>query len=318
MGFHEIQLPTGLSYGSLGGPGYSTSVVETKGGESFRKPRWSNAKRRYDIRKLVQTQAQAVALRTFYLARDGIANGWRFKDWEDYTTGTDDVGAVSDTDYIIGTGDGSETDFQLVKQYTSGSETKTRVLQKPVAGTVVVSIDDVGQASGWSVDTTTGIVTFTAAPALGEVVKAGCEFDVPAEFAEALDEALAHAVDEFDVRNFPSIPIVERNADVAIPGMYYHGGGSLQAPSATTVLNPAMGKSISVQPQSAGVILRTPSKTDLPYGGPHYVLKNDHGSNDFALKEGATTLVASVAAGEGVELHLYPDSGTKAWLVIGP
>ena len=36
--------------------------------------------------------------------------------------------------------------------------------------------------SGWTVDTTTGVVTFTAAPAGGVIVRAGFEFDVPVRF----------------------------------------------------------------------------------------------------------------------------------------
>ena len=53
---------------------------------------------------------------------------------------------------------------------------------KPVAGTVRVARGGVEQASGWSVNTTTGIVTFDAAPNAGMLVTAGFEFDVPVRF----------------------------------------------------------------------------------------------------------------------------------------
>ena len=42
---------------------------------------------------------------------------------------------------------------------------EVRTITKPVAGTVKVYLDGVEQLSGWSVDTTTGLVTFgTARP----------------------------------------------------------------------------------------------------------------------------------------------------------
>ena len=45
-----------------------------------------------------------------------------------------------------------------------------------------VYLDGVEQLSGWSVDTTTGIVSFGMPPALGVEVSADFEFDVPARF----------------------------------------------------------------------------------------------------------------------------------------
>jgi uncharacterized protein (TIGR02217 family) len=46
------------------------------------------------------------------------------------------------------------------------------------AGTVKVYLDGVEQPSGWSVDTTTGLVTFGTAPTLNLEVTADFEFDV--------------------------------------------------------------------------------------------------------------------------------------------
>jgi uncharacterized protein (TIGR02217 family) len=51
-----------------------------------------------------------------------------------------------------------------------------------VAGTVRIALDGVELASGWSVDATTGIVTFAAAPGAGVAITAGFEFDVPVRF----------------------------------------------------------------------------------------------------------------------------------------
>jgi uncharacterized protein (TIGR02217 family) len=59
---------------------------------------------------------------------------------------------------------------------------EVRTITKPVAGTVKVYLDGIEQLSGWSADTTTGLVTFGMAPALGVEVTADFEFDVPVRF----------------------------------------------------------------------------------------------------------------------------------------
>ena len=42
---------------------------------------------------------------------------------------------------MLGTGDGTQTQFQLVKRYPSGSVIEVRTITKPVAGTVQVYKD---------------------------------------------------------------------------------------------------------------------------------------------------------------------------------
>lgn len=60
--------------------------------------------------------------------------------------------------------------------------------------------------SGWSVDATTGSVTFTAAPGAGVPITAGFEFDVPVRFdSDTLDVTL-----DFErLGSITSIPLLE-------------------------------------------------------------------------------------------------------------
>ena len=107
---------------------------------------------------------------------------------------------------MIGTGDGATTAFQLVKRYASGSQTWERTITKPVVGSVTVAIDGVEQTTGWSVDTTTGLITFTTAPATGATITAGFEFDVPVRFdTDTLDVTL----DIERLGSITSIPLLE-------------------------------------------------------------------------------------------------------------
>lgn len=173
MSFHEVSFPEDLSEGSIGGPEFKTEVVVLASGHEKRNQNWTYERERWQVAYGVKTVADLQALLTFFKARRGRLHGFRFKNPDDFT-------ATLET---LGTGDGSTTEFQLVKTYSSGGETHTREITKPVSGTVDVFLDSVQQSeSEVSVDTTTGIVTFSAAPSSGEVVTATFEFDVPVRF----------------------------------------------------------------------------------------------------------------------------------------
>ncbi len=194
--FVETRLPVDISYGSSGGPEYSTDVTITHGGYEQRNINWAAARARYNVAHGVKSQAQLDDLIAFFRARKGKAYGFRFKDWTDYQ-------GIAE---VIGTGDGETTHFQLVKAYTSGGITETRVISKPVAGTVLVYLDEVLQNSGVSVDTTSGIVTFSNAPAAGVSVAADFEFDVPVRFDS---DRLSASIDRYGSHSWMDIPLVE-------------------------------------------------------------------------------------------------------------
>jgi uncharacterized protein (TIGR02217 family) len=59
---------------------------------------------------------------------------------------------------------------------------------------------------GWSVDTTTGLVTFSTAPTLGVEISAGFEFDVPVRFDT---DHMAVTVETYRLHAWQQIPIVE-------------------------------------------------------------------------------------------------------------
>ena len=107
------------------------------------------------------------------------------------------------------TGDDALTQYQLVKRYRSGSVIEIRTITKPVAGTVKVYVDDVEQLSGWSVDTTTGLVTFSMPPALGVAVAADFEFDVPVRFDT---DHMAVTIESYRLHAWQQIPIIELRA----------------------------------------------------------------------------------------------------------
>jgi uncharacterized protein (TIGR02217 family) len=194
--FHEVRFPDNIAYGVTGGPEFATTVVATGAGHEKRNVNWSEARGRWDVASGLKKQAQIDELIAFFRARRGKAYGFRFKDWTDHKA----------AGQLLGTGDDAQTQFQLVKHYSSGSVIEVRTISKPVAGTVKVDLDDVEQLSGWSVDTTTGIVTFGTAPALGIEMTADFAFDVPVRFDT---DHMAVTIESYRLHNWQQIPIVE-------------------------------------------------------------------------------------------------------------
>jgi len=190
MAFHEVRFPDNISRGARGGPERRTQIVELASGDEERNASWASSRRRYDVAYGIRRADDLATVVAFFEARNGRLHGFRYKDWADYKSSLPSQ-AVAPTDQQIGTGTGSLQTFQLAKRYTSGAQTWVRTITKPVTGTVRVALGMVEQLSGWTVDTTTGVITFTTAPAGGVIVRAGFEFDVPVRFdSDTLDVIL--------------------------------------------------------------------------------------------------------------------------------
>ncbi len=197
MAFIEIAFPTDIAYGSAGGPEYSTDIVITNGGYEQRNVNWSQARAKYNVAHGIKTQNQLDSLIAFFRARKGRADGFRFKDWSDYK-------AIAQA---IGTGDGANKIFQLVKTYSSGNISETRIITKPVASTLAVYIDAVLQSdSDYALELATGEINFVSAPANDAVVTADFEFDVPVRFDT---DRLSATLDSYGVNSWNDIPLVE-------------------------------------------------------------------------------------------------------------
>lgn len=160
MAFKEVRFPTDIAYGSRGGAGYRTTVSETQSGFESRNQDWSTTRHRYNAAYGTRTHAQLEAVLALFHAMRGRFHGFRFKDWLDYKSCAVDSTPAA-TDQQIGTGNGSAVAYQLAKLYSYGGETYSRTIAKPVAGSVLVAIQNIPDPR-WTVNTTTGVVTFTA------------------------------------------------------------------------------------------------------------------------------------------------------------
>lgn len=195
MSFCEIQMPTGISRGATGGPIFSSVVVSAASGNEQRIAQWSQGRRKWDVSHALRNNEQRDELFSFFTARRGMFEGFRFKDWSDFRILPADS---EDTDLI------TTTTFQLVKRYISGGVTILRKITKPVDGTLRIWDGSTEITTGWIINNSTGVITFDVAPVY--LPSASFEFDVPARFNT---DEMNWSQEETTFGSWNSVPIIE-------------------------------------------------------------------------------------------------------------
>ena len=204
MAFDETRFLSAISLGASGGPERRTDVVITGSGREERNSRWAHSRRRYNAGYGLRSLDDVHAAIAFFEERRGRLHGFRWKDHADWKSCAPSQTPAA-ANQPIGTGNGTLKTFQLTKKYGSGLRDYLRVITKPVAGSVLVAVNGT-PTTAFSVDTTTGIVTMTTAPANGALVTAGFAFDVPVRFDT---DKLTVNLEAFAAGDIPDIPVVE-------------------------------------------------------------------------------------------------------------
>ena len=207
--FHEILFPLDIALKSAGGPQRRTDVVALGSGAEERNARWAHSRRRYDAGYGVKTFEALSQAISFFEERRGRLYGFRWRDRLDHSSAAPDAG-VAPTDQAIGIGNGVTAAFALTKTYGAAYSPYQRPIAKPVAGSVHVAVagSEVVEGTAFSVDATTGVVTFLAGhiPAVGATVTAGFLFDVPVRFDT---DYLEVDLSAFAAGAIPKVPLVE-------------------------------------------------------------------------------------------------------------
>jgi uncharacterized protein (TIGR02217 family) len=206
--FHDVLFPVDIALRSAGGPQRRTDIVALGSGREERNARWAHSRRRYDAGYGVKTLEALSQVVAFFEERRGMLYGFRWRDRLDHSSAASD--AVSATDQLIGTGDGTTAAFPLVKTYGSVYAPYRRPIVKPVDGSVRVAAAGIEKTAGadFIVDASTGVVTFLPGhiPAAGQAVTAGFLFDVPVRFDT---DYLEVDLSAFAAGAIPKIPLVE-------------------------------------------------------------------------------------------------------------
>jgi uncharacterized protein (TIGR02217 family) len=166
------------SFGFQFRPRFNTEKIVNAAGRELRFQFWDYPLHDCQVTVGPRKDDEIDEILAFFYAVGGEYYGFRFKNHGEFKTckpsetpaGTDQptlAGSVANT-------------YQLIKRYTAGSNVQNRPIYKPVASSLLI-YDGGVPASNYTVNATTGLITFTVAPS-GAVTWGG-EFDVPMRFS---------------------------------------------------------------------------------------------------------------------------------------
>lgn len=196
--FDEVQLDPWICQAAAGGPQYQTVVITTASGAEQRVGMWAQGRLKWDLQNAVKNPTQMALLVAFFRARGGRLRGFRFKDWSDYQ---------ATAEALVNPYPATTT--QLQKTYLNGGASEIRKIVKPVAGSVTIYENGSPLTAGthYTLDTTTGIVTFLGAkPVNGAAYTWTGQFDVPVRFDT---DQMQVSVDTGTSYVWNSIPVLE-------------------------------------------------------------------------------------------------------------
>lgn len=192
--------PEKLAPGFIGGPNYEDNAVPGSGGFEDVDLVWG-PRHEYQFAVQALPMDEVHEILHFFHNQRGRTGVWLLRDAVDFET----------TGEAIGSGDGSETEFQIIVTY-DGDDPLVRNIRHPKNGTVTIYENGVAQTetTDYTIDYDTGIITFTTAPSNGVAVTADFEFYVPVRFGEKrLDAQALRSESGEGLASFPSLSAVE-------------------------------------------------------------------------------------------------------------
>lgn len=208
MTIPAYRLPEGIERGSGFGPTFRNVIQESISGNEQRFAQWTKCRGVGDLSYGLLTSSDPLgdfrAILALYRAHFGSLYPFRFRDWSDYQ-------AVNS---VFGTGDGTTMTFQLSMTYdpqaillgTVGTYFYVRDIML-LASTPVIKKAGVVQTPGTAYTiSSSGMVTFTSAPASGAQLTWSGEYDVPVRFDT---DTLPVVLNEADLASVRSMPIKE-------------------------------------------------------------------------------------------------------------
>lgn len=163
--FLEERLPVSIKMGATYADEYAVEITKTSSGSESRRLIHPYPTRYYNIGYVGKTTDLWAAIVGLYHRAYGMYAGFRVRAMDDFSTNdnTSAPTALDQTAMLVSSGV-----YQLQKQYGAGGTPlsiglPSRTIFKPVSGTVLMGVSGVAiPAAGFTVDTTTGKVTFAA------------------------------------------------------------------------------------------------------------------------------------------------------------
>lgn len=206
----DMRFPTGVKFGAVGGPGFSTKMARVRSGRTQRNGQWEFPLHRFQVQRIFRTEALKNAFRDFFMVANGNLHTWRLKNPADY-----EVASGEGVVYALG-----NSRFQLAKRYsvttiTESSPnltyTKDVYVICPVDGTLVIPA--MTEGVHYTVNYATGVVTTLGSPTPTFSSWTG-EFDLRCRFEqdEIMFEALDKGQDDELIFETQPITIIEERA----------------------------------------------------------------------------------------------------------
>jgi len=324
-----------FSRGLTGGPRFNTVVQETADGSEYRISRWQRPKRSYDIGSAIDTQQDFRDLLAFFKQVRGGLHGFRMRDPFDWSTHPNhmtkpDIDNVAHRQ-LIGAGDGTTTQFQLVKRYKLGDLTRARPIvcpqfrgsendtpslpafpgdpRDPESNEYVneIYLDSVRQTSGFDWVYNGGKIEFDSAPAVAVAIEWCGTFEVPVRFDQEIDQGLLANM-ETDERFAVGLTATEWLVPEPFSDHKWMGGVHTITIAQDTAIYIGAGRLWLVTASSSGLKLYLPHSKHLLEGGVIVTVKNT-GSNSFDIYPYylATAKLYTLAANKHIHLVLDSD-----------
>lgn len=144
--YDDIEMDRIVSRGATAGTVKLTRFLAMPSGSERRDKLWNLSPKRWEIEFEAKTPTEGAALVAFWECRDGCTRAFRYYDWSEHTA-TNELLAPS----------GGPT-VQLRRNYSSGSQARTRNIYAPISATVTLRRNG-SNLVGISVDYNTGLVT---------------------------------------------------------------------------------------------------------------------------------------------------------------
>jgi len=184
-----------FAYDFEGGPQFNTQIVELQNGREKRNATWAQQKHKYSASFNNISHAQYKLIKKMHMVARGRLHAFKI---------TDPLDSYADNE-VFGQGNGTDKTFQLITTVDYDGYYYTR----GIYGVVVDSSFDVTvngvSASGYTIDTERGTVTFTTAPASLAELRWSGNFFVWVRFD---DDYLPFTLDNPDATN-GSINLIE-------------------------------------------------------------------------------------------------------------
>lgn len=202
MTIPAYRLPEHIERGSEFGPEFKNVIQEAISGNEQRFAQWGRCRGTgnvaWGLKYSSDPEGDFKAIISMWRAHYGSLRPFRFKDWSDYIA----------ADEVFGTGDGTETEFQLTMTYdpslkllgVPGSLFYVRPITL-LASTPVIKKNNV-VTTAYTISSS-GLVTFTSAPANGNQLTWSGEFDVPVRFDTDQLPVIMNEGDQVSIRSLP-------------------------------------------------------------------------------------------------------------------